>query len=342
MIERWIKNELTIKRLRRFRAHKRGYVALWILFFMLFIGATAELWANNKPFVMKFEGQIYAPIFVKYHPSTFHQDGFVTDYRKLNMDWGIWPLIKWDPFEANTDLKTFPAPPTKDNWLGTDDRGRDVFARLIYGFRYSMIYALLVWILAYFVGTVAGAIMGYWGGRIDLTGQRVLEIVDSLPYILVLLVMIALLGASLKMLVIFSVMLGWMKISTYMRAEFLKLRKRDFVEAARAQGLGSIRILFRHILPNAMGPIVTFSPTEIAANITTLAVLDFLGMGLPPPTASLGELLQQAQNNFTIAWWLALYPSLTMVLALTSLTFIGEAVRDALDPHGAVSTPVAQ
>jgi microcin C transport system permease protein len=194
-------------------------------------------------------------------------------------------------------------------------------------------FALLVWFFAYAVGIVAGATMGYGGGRIDMIGQRFVEVFDSLPYLLMLLTLIALLGASLPLLVGFSVLLGWMRISNYMRAEFLKLRKREFVEAAKAQGVGTVRILFRHILPNGLSPLITFSPTEIAANIYTLAILDYLGMGLPPPTPSWGELLQQAQNYFTIAWWLAVFPSLAMIITLTSLTFIGEGVRAAYDPR---------
>ncbi len=283
--------------------------------------------------MMGFGGSIYFPVLMDYHPSLFKQEGFVTDYRKLQPDWAVWPIIKWDPYESNSNVTTFPSPPTKENLLGTDDRGRDILARLIYGFRYSIVYALLVWVFSYLTGIIAGALMGYLGGRVDLWGQRFVEVFDSLPYILMLLTLIALLGASLKLLVGFSVLLGWMRISTYMRAEFLKLRKRDFVEAGRAQGIGYGRLLFRHILPNALSPIITFSPPEIASNIYTLAILDYLGMGLPPPTPSWGELLQQAQNNFTIAWWLAVYPSAAMVIALTSLTFIGEGVREAFDPR---------
>jgi len=192
---------------------------------------------------------------------------------------------------------------------------------------------VMVWFFSFTVGVSAGAAMGYWGGRVDLFGQRVVEVFDSLPFLLMLLTLIALLGASLKLLVIFSVVFGWMRISGYMRAEFLKLRKREFVEAARAQGAGLFRILFRHILPNGLGPLITFSPTDIAANIYTLAILDYLGMGLPVPTPSWGELLQQAQSYFTLAWWLAVYPSLAMIVSLTALTFIGEGVRAAYDPR---------
>jgi microcin C transport system permease protein len=337
MIERRLKSDLSKKRYRRFKSIRRAVWSFWLVMFLLFLSATAEIWSNNKPLIMKYDNSIYFPVFKTYHPSVFGQDGFVTDYRALDLKaegrWAVWTPCRWDPFESNTALDTYPAPPSKDNLFGTDDRGRDVLSRLLYGFRYSFGFAVLVWFFSFTLGVVAGAIMGYWGGKVDLLGQRVVEIFDSLPYLLMLLTLIALLGASMKLLVVFSVFLGWMRISSYMRAEFLKLRKREFVEAARAQGAGVVRNIFVHILPNGLGPLVTFSPPEIAANIYTLAILDYLGMGLPIPTPSWGELLQEAQNYFTIAWWLAVYPSLALIISLTALTFIGEGVRAAYDPR---------
>lgn len=338
-LERYFKNELTRKRFMRFLSVRRAVASVWVLAVLIFFSGTAEFWANSRPLIMKFGGSIYFPVVKSYYPTDFGQDGMITNYRALDLtkdgNWAVWPVVKWNPYESNESLTTYPGGPSADNWLGTDDRGRDVLSRLIYGFRYSMGFAILVWLFAFLVGTVAGAAMGYWGGRVDLFGQRVVDVFDALPYILMLLTLIAFLGANLWLLVAFSVLLGWMPISTFMRAEFLKLRKRDFVEAAKAQGVGTWRILFVHILPNGLGPLITFSPTDIALNITTLAILDYLGMGLPPPTPSWGELLQQAQNYFTIAWWLAVYPSLAMVLTLTSLTFIGEGIREAYDPRKA-------
>lgn len=331
-----LKNDISIKRWKRFKSIKRALYSVYLCLFLLFISATAEFWANSKPLVLKYNGGIYFPVIKDHHPSTFDQEGFVTNYRELKMEggnWAIWPLVRWNPYETNEKLATFPAPPSSENWMGVDDRGRDVAARLVYGFRYSIGFAILVWFFSFLVGTIAGAIMGFWGGKTDLIGQRVVEVFDSLPFLLMLITLIAMLGASLWLLVGFNVALAWMRISTYMRAEFLKLRKRDFVESARAQGVGTFRILFKHILPNGMGPLITFSPTEIAANIYLLAILDYLGMGLPPPTPSWGELLQQAQNYFTIAWWLAFFPSMAMIISLTALTFIGEGVREAYDPR---------
>lgn len=337
MIEKRIKNELTLKRYRRFKSIKRASASVWVIATFIFFSITAEFWSNSKPLAMSYSGSLYFPVLKDYHPSEFGQDGYVTNYRALDLkageNWAVWPLVAWNAFESNEELSTYPAPPSKDNWFGTDDRGRDVLSRLIYGFRYSMGYALAVWFFAFLVGTIAGAIMGYGGGRVDMFGQRVVEVFDALPFLLMLLTLIAFLGATMWLLVAFSVFLGWMRISNYMRAEFLRLRKRDFVESAKAQGVGTFRILFRHILPNGLGPLITFSPTEIAANIYTLAILDYLGMGLPPPTPSWGELLQQAQNYFTIAWWLAVYPSLAMIVTLTALTFIGEGIREAYDPR---------
>lgn len=337
MIERRLKNELTLKRYRRFKSVRRAVGGVWVIAVFLFFSLTAEIWSNNKPLIMNYEGNIYFPVFKTYYPTTFGQEGFVTNYRTLDLkkggNWAVWPVVRWNPYESNESLATYPAGNNADNWLGTDDRGRDLLARIIYGFRYSMAFAVLVWFFSFFLGTLLGAAMGYFGGKIDLIGQRLVEIFDSLPYILMLLTLIAFLGANLWMLVGINVFLGWMRISVFVRAEFLKLRKREFVEAAKAQGVGTFRILFRHILPNGLSPLVTFSPAEIAANIYTLAILDYLGMGLPPPTPSWGELLQQGQSYVTIAWWLAVWPSVAMVITLTALYFIGEGVREAYDPR---------
>jgi microcin C transport system permease protein len=337
MIERYIQNPLTLKRWRRFKEIKRAVVACWVLGFLIFVSITANLWANSKPILMKFEGQYYVPALKRYHPTTFNQaDTSLTDYRTLDLsgdNWAVWPLIKWDPYESNAKVETFPGAPTSENWFGTDDRGRDVLSRLIYGFRYSFGFSILVWILSFFVGVSAGAIMGYSGGVVDMIGQRVVEIFDSIPTLLLLITLMTIFGASLGLLTVFSALFGWILISIYTRAEFLKLRNREFVQAARAVGSSHARIIFKHILPNALGPVVTFSPFTIAGGISALAALDYLGFGLPPPTPSWGELLGQAQTNFTIAWWLAVYPSLALFVSLVVLNLIGEGVREALDPR---------
>lgn len=339
IIDKLIKNELTLKRWRQFRRTRRAVIALWIFLALIALSLCAELVANSKPVVLKYQGNFYFPVYIYYHPTVFNQaESMVTDYRKLELkgsDWAIWPVIPWDPFESNVKVESYPAPPSKDNLLGTDDRGRDVLVRLIYGFRYSISFAILVWMTTYLIGVLVGGFTGFVGGKVDLLGQRVVEVFDAMPALLLLITLISIFGANLSMLVIFSALFGWMFISVYTRAEFLRLRKRDFVESARALGAGRWRLILKHILPNALGPVVTFSPFAIAAGILELAILDYLGLGLPPPTPSWGELLQQAQKSFTYAWWLAVYPSIALFLSLTVLNLIGEGVRNAFDPRKA-------
>jgi microcin C transport system permease protein len=337
-IEKLISNPQTLKRWRRFKKIRRATFASWVFLFLLLISLTAEVWSNDKPIYMKFQGQNYWPIFKTYHPSIFGiENEFITEYKKINLgseDWAIWPIIRWSPLETNknTSLESYPAPPSAENLLGTDDRGRDVLSRLIYGFRYSIIFALLVWFFSYAVGISLGAVMGYFAGRVDMVGQRVLEVLESVPGLLLLITLISVFSANMTLLILFSVFFGWMMISIYTRAEFLKLRHREFVESARALGASHMRLIFKHILPNSLGPVITFSTFTIAGSISSLAILDYLGFGLPPPTPSWGELLNQAQKNFTLAWWLALYPSLALFVTLVSLNLIGEGIRDAFDP----------
>jgi microcin C transport system permease protein len=341
MIERFITNSLTLKRYRRFKSKRLAVLSLFVFSLIVFFSFTAELWVNNKPVILSYSGEIYFPAIKRYHPSVFGiQDQFITDYRKLEMkegDWTLWPLVRWDPYESNKYVDTYPAPPTfnetvTDNWLGTDDRGRDVLARLIYGFRYSIVYAFLVWAITFSIGISLGGVMGYAAGKVDFIGQRVVEILSTVPQFFLLIILISLFQPNLLMLVGITSLFGWISISYYMRGEFLKLRKMDFVDAARSLGASHARLIFRHILPNALGPVLTFSPFVIAGNITSLAALDFLGFGLPQPTPSWGELLAQAQKYFRIAWWLATYPSLALFTTLVLLSIVGEGVRDAFDP----------
>jgi microcin C transport system permease protein len=336
MIERFIKNDLTLKRWRRFKRIRRAMFSLWGLCIILFISITAEFWANNKPILMSYNSEMYMPIYKYYHPTLFGQnESMETNYRDIDFtgsNWAIWPVIKWNPYETNNKVEQFPSPPTNNNWFGTDDRGRDVASRLIYGFRYSMGFAFSVWLLSYFLGIILGALMGYLGGKTDLIGQRVVEVFESMPVLLLLITLVSIFTAGIWVLVIFTSIFGWMMISQYTRGEFLRLRKREFVEAAEAMGASKARVIFKHILPNSLGPVVTFSPFTIASLISYLAILDYLGFGLQPPTPSWGELLQQAYGNFTIAWWLAVFPSLVLFLTLVILNLIGEGVRDAFDP----------
>jgi microcin C transport system permease protein len=337
MIERLISNPLTLRRYRNFKKIKRGVVSVWIFIFLLFISLTAEMWANSKPILMKYKGSIYFPVVKTYHPEIFEQtDTMVTNYRALDLtgdNWALWPLVKWDPYESNAKVESYPSAPSSENIFGTDDRGRDVLSRLIYGFRYSIVFALLVWAISYVIGIFLGALMGYFGGRTDMWGQRLVEIFESMPTLLLLITLISIFNASLWLLTVFSAIFGWMMISIYIRAEFLRLRRREFVESARALGGSEWRVIFKHILPNALSPVVTFSSFSIAGGISALAALDYLGFGLPAPTPSWGELLNQAQRNFTIAWWLAVFPSLALFISLVALNLMGEGVREAFDPR---------
>lgn len=337
MIEKRIKNEQTLKKWRAFKSHKTGYISVWIILIACFFSFTAEFWANSKPLILGYQGKTYFPVLKNYSVKEFGiTDTMQVDYRSLKLtdsDFIVWPLIKWDPYESNKDVDEYPSPPSKKNLLGTDDRGRDVLTRLLYGLRYSITYAIGVWVVTFFMGTILGSLQGFYGGWIDLCGQRVTEILSTVPVLFLLIILISIFEPTLTLLVLITSLFGWISISIYMRAEFLKNRKREYVEAARSIGLGHAKIIFRHILPNSLGPIITFSPFVIAGGISGLAALDYLGFGLTPPTPSWGELLAQAQKNFTIGWWLVLYPFMALFVILVSFNFIGEAVRDAMDPH---------
>ena len=330
-----IKNELTLKRYRRFKRDRLAVVSVWILMAMFFFSFTAELWANNSPHIVHYNGETYFPLFKEYHPTAFGRtDIYVMDYHSLEMkegDWAVWPIIQWDPYESNKSVDTYPSPPTKINWLGTDESGRDVMTRLLYGFRYTMIFAFGAWFATYAIGITIGSLMGYMGGKGDLVGQRIVEIVESTPYLFILITIIAIFTPSLMLLAGFTALFGWTGISAYMRAQFLSLRKREYVEAAKAVGADHKRIIAKHILPNALTPIITLAPFAISSNVYMLSTLDYLGLGLRPPTPSWGELMAQAQKWFTIAEWLVWGPLVAIVVTLILLNNIGNAVRDAFD-----------
>ena len=344
MIEKYfIKNTDTLKRWRKLKANRKTVIAGYIFLFFLFLSATAEFWANSKPIVMSYQGKLIFPAVMHYHPNQLNLETHlnIVDYKNIDLstqDWALWPLVRWDALESNTEVDTYPSPPSKQNWLGTDDRGRDILSRLIYGFRYSIGFALVVWLMAYTLGTFLGALMGFFGGWLDLTGQRVVEVIETVPILLLLITLVDLVGgASFWLLAIFMACFRWINISYYIRGEFLKLRKREFVDICRSQGTGFVRTILKHVLPNALTPILTFSPFSISAAISFLAILDYLGFGLMPPTPSWGELLLQAEKHFTTAWWLALFPSCALFMSLTLLTFIGDGIRSAFDPRSHVS-----
>lgn len=338
MIERWIKNELTLKRWRLFKSRRLSWYSCWILIFLLFVSATAEFWANDKPILLFFKGNFYTPAVKHYSPKDLglKTDKHIINYKKLkleNKDWALWPPIRWSPYESNIDVPHYPSPPSLVNLLGTDDRGRDVLSRLIYGYRYSMIFAFSIWLLSYLLGVFIGALMGYFGGWSDLIGQRFVEVIEAIPFLLTLILITSVLGRNLILMIGLLTFFSWTGISLYIRAEFLRLRKRPFVEASRAQGRSHLGIIGKHIIPNALNPVITFSPFTLAELISSLAILDYLGFGLMPPTPSWGELLAQSEKHITVAWWLAAYPSIALFSTLLVLAFIGNGVRDAFDPR---------
>jgi len=337
MIERYLKNELSRRRWRAFKSQRRSVLAAVVFVLAFAFSATAEVWSNSKPLVLHYAGETYFPVFQRVHPSVFHQDtAAITDYRALRLgegDWDLWPLNEWDPYEINNALSSYPAPPSASNWLGTDNQGRDVFARILYGMRYGVAYAFATWALTCLIGVVLGGAMGFFGGALDLIGQRVEEVISSVPTLFILIILVSIFKPSLGMLVLISALFGWIIFSVYVRAEFLKNRKKDFVEVARALGASNKRLIFKHILPNSLVPLITLSPFVIASYITGLASLDYLGLGLPPPTPSWGELLDQAQQYVTIAWWLAVYPASALFLSLILLSLVGDGMRVAFDPR---------
>ena len=335
----FLQNELSRKRWRVFKRSKTAVASSLILIALLVATFFSPFIANNRPLIMKKNQQYYFPIFKDYSADTFGiTDTLEVDYRHLELknesgDYALWPIVQWDPYESNTKVESYPSKPSSSNILGTDDRGRDVFTRILYGFKYSITYAVAVWFISLMIGTTMGGVMGFFGGKVDFIGQRVVEVLSTVPQFFLLIILISIFTPSLFMLITITCLFSWIGISYYVRGEFLKNRKKDFVEAARSLGASNTSIIFKHILPNSLTPIITFAPFTIAASISGLAALDYLGFGLQVPTPSWGELLAQAQKNYTIAWWLAFYPSLALFVVLTLLNLIGQGVRDAMDPN---------
>ena len=337
MIDKLFKNELSRKRWKIFKKSKSAMISSIVLILLVIATLISPFIANSRPLVVKYHGSTYFPIFKEYTAEQFGiTDTMDVNYRELklsNGDYALWPIIQWDPFESNSKVESYPSAPSDVNIFGTDDRGRDVFTRLLYGFKYSISYAVAVWFISLVIGTLLGGIMGYFGGRVDFVGQRIVEVLSTVPQFFLLIILISIFSPSLFMLIVISCVFSWISISYYVRGEFLKNRNREFVEAAKSLGASHFKIIFKHILPNSLTPIITFAPFAIAAEIVGLAALDYLGFGLQVPTPSWGELLAQAQKNYTIAWWLAFYPSLALFIVLTLLNLIGQGVRDAMDPN---------
>ena len=309
---------------------------------MFFVSLFAEVISNDKPLLAGYKGNWYVPIIQTIPETAFGGDfdtptDFLDPFIQAEFDkqgnWAIYTLNPYHHSTLNYFAKTpHPAPPSSDNWLGTDDRGRDVVARLLYGFRISVLFALALTIFGTVIGVLTGAIQGFFGGKVDLVMQRLIEIWSAMPELYLLIIFSAVFDPSISLLLILLGLFGWMGLSDYVRAEFLRNRQLDYVRAARALGLSNWAIIKNHVLPNSLTPVVTFLPFRMSAAILALTSLDFLGLGVPPGTPSLGELLSQGKSNID-AWWISLSTFGVLVVTLMLLTFMGDALRDALDPR---------
>ena len=334
------------QRWRRFRQHRLGYVSLIIFSVLFVLSLFSEVISNDRPLIAYYQGTLYVPLLRDYPESTFggdfptpadYLDPFIREQFSRPGNWAIYPLntYRYDTLNYFA-LQPNPASPSAQNWLGTDDRGRDVLARSLYGFRVSVLFGLALTIIGVLLGILAGAVQGYFGGRIDLYLQRFSEIWGSLPELYLLLIFASIFQPSISLLLILLSLFGWLGLADYVRAEFLRNRQLDYVRAARALGLGNAQNMWRHILPNSLTPVITFLPFRMSVAITALTSLDFLGLGVPPSTPSLGELLAQGKDNLD-AWWIGLAAFMVLFVTLLLLVFIGEALRDAFDTRKAGS-----
>ena len=332
---------LMARRLSNFKKNRRGFWSFWIFTVLFVISLFAEFIANDKPIIVGYEGKLYFPVFIDYPETTFggflpttaYRDEEVQELIKEGDGWMIWPPIRFSYRTTNFDLDT-PAPsrPNPSNLLGTDDHQRDVLARVIYGFRISILFGIVLTVLSSIVGIAAGAVQGYFGGWTDLLFQRFIEIWSGMPRLYMLIILASVFTPSFWLLLFLLLLFEWMSLVGVVRAEFLRTRNFEYVRAARALGVKNTKIMRKHVLPNAMTATITFLPFIMIGSITALTSLDFLGFGLPPGSASLGELLAQGKANLH-APWLGLTSFFVLAFMLSLLIFIGEAVRDAFDPR---------
>ena len=325
---------------QRFRSDRRGFFSLIIFGVLFVLSLFSELISNDRPLIARYDGQILFPIAKDYSEKAFggdfdspadYLDPFIRQQLSRDDNWALYPLNHYRHDTLNYFAKSpNPAPPSSDNWLGTDDRGRDVFARLLYGFRVSILFGLALTITGTVLGLVTGAVQGYFAGRTDLFFQRFMEIWGSMPELYLLIIFASIFEPSILLLLLLLSLFGWMGLSDYVRADFLRNRNLDYVQAARALGLSNGQIIWRHVLPNSLTPVVTFLPFRMSGAILALTSLDFLGLGVPPSMPSLGELLAQGKNNLD-AWWIALSTFIVLTITLLLLTNIGDALRNSLD-----------
>ena len=324
----------------RFRQQRLGYWSL-IIFVVAFAASLAgPLWSNDKPVVVRYDGHLYFPLVKTYAETTFGGDfptptDYLDPYIRHRFDapgnFAVYPPNHYYYDTLNYFSKApNPAPPSRENWLGTDDRGRDLFARLLYGFGVSVVFGLVLTVISTIVGIAAGAVQGYFGGRTDIVGQRLIEIWNAMPQLYLLIIFSSIFERSFALLIVLLSLFNWIGLSDYVRAEFLRNRQQDYVRAARAMGLSHWQIMWRHVLPNSLTPVITFLPFSMSSAILALTSLDFLGLGVPPPTPSLGELLAQGKANLD-AWWISVSTFGVLVAMLLLLTFMGDALRNALD-----------
>ena len=329
------------RKMLNFKNNKRGLYSFYILLLILIFTLPAEFIANDKPLLIKYDNNFYFPIIENYAETEFggdfettadYKDTFVTDLIK-EKGWLVWPIVQFNHQTVNYNLNVpAPSPPSFENLLGTDDQARDVLARLIYGFRISILFGFLLTIFSSIIGITFGAIQGYLGGLTDLLGQRFIEIWAGIPVLYLLIIVGSIITPSFWVLLILLLLFSWMSLVGVVRAEFLRARNFDYVKAAKCLGMSNSRIIIKHLLPNAMVATITYLPFILAASVTTLTSLDFLGFGLPPGSASLGELLNQGKNNLQ-APWLGITGFISISILLSLLVFIGEAIRDAFDPR---------
>lgn len=335
----WYSNPLNQRRWQNFKANKRGYYSLWLFLSLCTLTLFAEVIANDKPLLVYYDGGFYFPTFNVYPETVFGGDfeletDYRQDYAKNLIDekgWMLWPPVRYS-YDTINYSRVAPSPPSLENWLGTDDQGRDVLARVIYGFRVSVLFGIILTVISSIIGITVGALQGFYGGKTDLIGQRIIEVWSGMPTLYLLIILSSFVEPGFWWLLGIMLLFQWMTLVDVVRAEFLKGRNLEYVRAAKALGLSNTRLMFHHILPNAMIATVTFMPFILTGAITTLTSLDFLGFGLPAGSPSLGELIAQGKNNLQ-APWLGITAFLVMSIMLALLVFIGEAARDAFDPR---------
>lgn len=339
-----VSTSLLQKRWRKFKTLKRGYYSFLAILILYIISFIFPLFVGRNALLVKYNGEYYFPLFKTYQSTDLGQtkDAYgEANYRILNheykeADQGNWVFLPVYPFGPNENLLNElegnpPHPPSAEHFAGTDDRGRDVFARLLYGFNIGISFALVVTLLSYIIGVAIGSSLGFYGGKLDIFGLRLIEIWSTLPFLYVIIIISSILQPNFLLLTFILTLFGWIGITYYMRGEFYREKARDYVSAAVSMGAENRTIIFKHILPNSLTPIISYAPFAIVANIFSLVSLDFLGFGLPPPTPSWGQLMQQGLSNIE-HWWLIATPLISLFLTLLCITFIGEAIREAFDP----------